>query len=135
MSNSPETPGAQNVVIENVTPDSMKINVNGEVKEIKNGLEELKSLLQNLNLENFKSGDKIYNIGTITNATFSAEIGKKTFNMYLCRKLTEALRDYSPDAKAFLDNIKEADKADWESQGRYTRKANNLYHLRFLLVF
>jgi hypothetical protein len=124
MSNSPETPETQNVVIENVTPDSMKVNVNGEVKEIKNTLDELKVLFKSLNVENFKSGDKIYNIGTITNATFSAEIGKKTFNMYLCRKLTEALRDYSPDAKAFLENIKEADKADWESQVRYTRKAN-----------
>lgn len=124
MSNSPETSGAQNVVIENVTPDSMKINVNGEVKEIKNGLEELKTLLKNLNLENFRSGDKIYNIGSITNAVFNAEIGKKTFNMHLCRKLTEAIKGYSPDAKEFLDNIKEADKADWESQSRYTRKAN-----------
>lgn len=125
MSNSPETAAEQNVVIENVTPDSMKINVNGEVKEIKNGLDELKTLLKSLNLENFKSGDKIYNIGSITNATFSAEVGKKTFNMYLCRKLTEALRDYSPDAKVLLEKtIKEEDKADWEKDSRYTKKAS-----------
>ena len=123
MSNSPETE-VPNVVIGDVTADSMKVTVNGEVKEIKNGLEELKSLLQNLSAENFRSGDKIYNIGTITNAVFSAEIGRKTFNMYLCRKLTEALREYSPDAKSFLDNMKETDKADWETQCRYTRKAN-----------
>lgn len=124
MSNSPKTPGAQNVVIENVTPDSMKVNVNGEVKEIKNSLEELKSLLKDRNAENFKSGDKTYNIGTITNAVFSAEIGKKTFNMYLRRKLNEALRDYSPDTKEFLDDIQEEDKAVWETQNRYTTKAN-----------
>ena len=122
MSNSTD-PAAQNVVIENVTPDSMKINVNGEVKEIKNGLDELKTLLQNLNLENFKSGNKIYNIGSITNAVFNAEIGKKTYNMQLCRKLTEALYNFSPDAKSFLDENK--DKPSWELQGRYFRKANN----------
>ena len=44
MSNSTDPAGVQNVVIENVTPESMKINVNGEVKEIKNGLDELKTL-------------------------------------------------------------------------------------------
>jgi len=124
MSDSPEIPGTAKVSIQNVSPDSMQVNVNGEIKEIKNNLDELKSLLQNVSAENFKSGDKIYNIGTITNAVFSAEIGKKTFNMYLCRKLTEALSGYSGDAKDFLDNIREADKADWETQVRYTRKAN-----------
>ena len=45
----------------------MQVNVNGEIKEIKNNLDELKSLLQNVSAENFKTGDKIYNIGTITN--------------------------------------------------------------------
>ena len=43
--------------------------------------------------------------------------------MLLCRKLTEALYDYSPDAKSFVDENK--DKAAWELQGRYFRKANN----------
>lgn len=124
MSNSPEITPAQNIVIEKVTLDSMKVNVNGEIKEIKNGLDELKVFLKNLNSENFRSGDKIYNIGTITNAVFSAEIGKKTFNMQLCRQLTEAIKEYSPDAKEFLNNIKESDKGDWESQIRYTRKAH-----------
>ena len=93
MSNSPELAGAQNVVIENVTADSMQVNVNGQVQEIKNGLDELKTLLQGLNAENFKSGDKTYNIGTITNAVFSAEIGKKNFNMYLCNKIKQEIID------------------------------------------
>ncbi len=124
MDISPVTPETSDIVIQNVTVDSMQVNVNGEIKEIKNNLDELKSLLQKTSTENFKSGDKIYNIGSITNAVFSAEIGKKTFNMYLCRKLTEALSTYSADTKDFLDNIKEADKADWETQVRYTRKAN-----------
>jgi len=117
-------PETSDVVIQNVTADVMQININGEIKNIKNNLDDLKALLQNMNTENFKSGDKIYNIGSITNATFSAEIGKKTFNMYLCRKLTEAISVYSTDAKDFLTNIKDADKADWETQIRYTRKAN-----------
>ena len=124
MDTSTGTPATSEVVIQNVTADGMQLNVNGEIKEIKNNLDDLKSLLQNINAENFKSGDKIYNIGSITNATFSAEIGKKTYNMYLCRKLTEALSAYSADAKDFLANIRDADKADWETQIRYTRKAS-----------
>ena len=124
MPTSSELTENKNVVIENVTSDKISINVNGEVQEIKNGLEDLKSLLQKLNAQSFQSGNKIYNIGTISNATFNAEIGRKTFNMFLCRRLTEAIQDYSPDVKIFLKNIKEEDKSDWETQSRYTRKAN-----------
>ncbi len=124
MSDLPGTPVTAEVSIQNISPDSMQVNVNGEIKQIKNNLDDLKSLLQNVSAQNFKSGDKIYNIGTITNAVFNAEVGKKTFNMYLCRKLTEALSVYSGDAKDFLSNIRDADKADWETQVRYTRKAN-----------
>ncbi len=122
MDNLPAQPGNQQIVIENVTADNMLVNVNGELKNIRNGLDELKSLLQGIQAESFKSGDKIYNIGSITNATFSAEIGKKSFNLFLYRKLTEAIQEYSPDAKSFLDKLKEADKASWETQSRYTDK-------------
>src|ERR1700733_4486265 len=115
MDTSPVTTGTSDVVIQNVTVDSMQVNVNGEVKQIKNSLDELKSLLQKVNAENFKSADKIYNIGSITNAVFSAEIGKKTFNMYLCRKLTEALSVYNADTKDFLDHLKDSDKPGWEA--------------------
>ena len=123
MSNPTEPTAKQDVVIQNVTNDCIQVNVNGEVREIKNGLEELKTLLQNLNADNFKSGNKIYNINSITNATFSAEIGKKTFNMQLCRKLTAAIQDYNSDAKQFLKSIKKADQDKWETQNRYTSHA------------
>ena len=44
----------------------------------------------------------------------------KTFNMYLCRKLTEAISIYSEDANEFLsDSIDDADKDNWETQKRY----------------
>lgn len=131
---SSETTSNQAIVIEKVTADSMQVNVNGQVQQIKNGFEELKSLLRGLEAENFKSGDKIYNIGSITNASFSAEIGKKTFNMYLCRQLTEAIQEYNPDARSFLENIKEADKADWETQSRYTRRASGYIIASFVGV-
>lgn len=123
MTNSTGTTANQDVVIQNVTNDCIQVNVNGEVQEIKNGLEELKALLQKLNADNFKSGNKIYNINSITNATFSAEIGKKTFNMQLCRKLTVAIQDYNPEAKQFLKSIKKADADNWETQNRYTSHA------------
>ncbi|MEO5683295.1 MAG: hypothetical protein ABIQ88_11680 [Chitinophagaceae bacterium] len=122
--NNPTAEASPTVIISNVTADRMSVNVNGEIKEIKNGLDELKLLLKNISAENFSAGSKIYNIGSISNAVFNAEIGKKTFNMHLCRKLTESLRPYSASAKMFLDNMRETDKPDWETQSRYTRKAN-----------
>ena len=43
-----DSPGTADISIQNVSPDSMHVNVNGEIKEIKNNLDELKSLLQNV---------------------------------------------------------------------------------------
>jgi hypothetical protein len=124
MNNPAAAAENRTVTIDNVTAERMSVNVDGEIKEIKNGLDDLKLLLKDISAESFKSGGKTYNIGMITNAVFNAEIGKKTFNMYLCRTLTEALRPYSVNIRMFLDNIREADRADWETQSRYTRKAS-----------
>lgn len=68
-------------------------------------------------------GDNTINIGSITNAVFGTEAGTKPYNMYLCRKLTEALRDYNPNVKEFLNRIKEADKTNWETIPRYYKIA------------
>lgn len=40
MSASPETPGTAEISIHNVTIDSMQVNINGGIKEIKNNLDE-----------------------------------------------------------------------------------------------
>ena len=111
------TPDRQDTVIEEVTPDSMKIKVNNEITEIKNTFDEMKLFFEKLNIKDFTSGGKIYNIGTITNAVFSNEIGKKTLNMFFCRQITEAIKEYNPDAKKLLENtIKEPDRKNWETK-------------------
>ena len=43
-----DSTGANDIGIQNVSPDSLQVNVNGEIKEIKNNLDELKSLLQKM---------------------------------------------------------------------------------------
>ena len=43
-----DSTGANDISIQNVSPDSLQVNVNGEIKEIKNNLGELKSLLQKM---------------------------------------------------------------------------------------
>jgi len=43
-----DSTGANDISIQNVSPDSLQVNVNGEIKEIKNNLDELKSLLQKM---------------------------------------------------------------------------------------
>ena len=43
-----DSTGANDISIQTVSPASLQVNVNGEIKEIKNNLGELKSLLQKM---------------------------------------------------------------------------------------
>jgi hypothetical protein len=43
-----DSTGANDISIQTVSPASLQVNVNGEIKEIKNNLDELKSLLQKM---------------------------------------------------------------------------------------
>lgn len=90
MSNSDIT-GNANIVIQDVSNSTITLNVNGEFQELKNGLDELKKLLQDLNAENFKSGDKIYNIGSITNANFGYLMGQAGSDKSLPSELAQNL--------------------------------------------
>jgi hypothetical protein len=60
-------------------------------------------------------GDTIYNT-TVT----APETKNRKYNLYLCRKLTEALGNNNiPKVKTFLNIIRPADKENWETQLRY----------------
>jgi hypothetical protein len=70
-----------------------------------------------------QQAEKIVNITSAQNVYLGAETINKPFNLYLCRKLTEALSEYKPDVKDFLDNIDDGDKANWETDPTYSTPA------------
>ena len=78
-----------------------------------------------------QQAEKIVNVGTnvgdiiqsTTNIYNKAE-DKKPMSRLLCRKLIEAIQDYSVEVKDFLENtIDEKDKNDWESRFEYLQPA------------
>lgn len=70
-----------------------------------------------------QQADKIINVTSAQNVYVGAETINKPFNLYLCRKLTEALSEYKPDVKDFLDSIDDGDKANWETDPTYSTPA------------
>ena len=76
-----------------------------------------------------QNASQIYNVGTINNAVFTTDTVIKTYNLYLCRNLTEALSEYKPKVKEFLGKMKQTGKTDWEKDQRFTKIAfENITH-------
>ena len=117
--------GGPNVVIQAASDNTLTLNVNGEVREIHNRLDELKTLLQNLKVQNIQYADKIYNIEHINEANFGVVTSNRVFNAVLTRELIGLLRDRPPIAR-FLSSIPEADKAAWECVRTHLREAQGL---------
>lgn len=113
------------VVIQASSADTLTLNVNGEVQEIRNQLGELKTLLQNLKVQNIQYADKIYNIEHIDEANFGIVTSNRVFNAVLTRELIELLRD-RPKVARFLGSIPDEDKANWECVRTHLREAQGL---------
>lgn len=112
------------IVIQEISSEKIKLNVNGEVKEIQNQLAELKDLLGNLKVQNIQYAEKIYNIEHIDEANFGFVTGKKAFNEALTKRLMEALKPYNEVAQRFLERV--ATIPDWETQSRIGDKAKEI---------
>lgn len=72
--NKADIQGNQNIVIQAVTDSTLTINVNGELKEVKNDLAEIKKMMQSLQNQHIQYADKIYNIDDINEANFGTII-------------------------------------------------------------
>ncbi|MEY4905042.1 MAG: hypothetical protein RLZZ292_2857 [Bacteroidota bacterium] len=68
MNHHATTEGNHNIIIQGVTDSTITLNVNGATQEIKKKLDTLLGLLQQQ--KTFQVADKIYNIGSISNANF-----------------------------------------------------------------
>lgn len=132
MLNETNLQGHQNIIIQGVTDSVITLNVNGESREIRNELAELKRLLQNLKLQKLQYAEKIYNIEQITEANFDFVTGKKAFNETLSRLLIEAISSHSMAAQRFLERV--AAIPDWEAQVRISDKAKEIIAYSFVGV-
>ncbi|MCB9272807.1 MAG: hypothetical protein H6564_02135 [Lewinellaceae bacterium] len=120
------------IIIEDVKESTIAVNVNGDVREIRNELAELKALLQNLKVQNVQYAEKIYNIEHINEANFGFVTGKKAFNELLAKELIEAIRPHSLAAQRFLNLV--AATPGWESQPHISAKAKEVIAYSFVGV-
>lgn len=117
--------GAPSVLIQTAGEGTLTLNVNGEVTEIRNQLGELKSLLQNLKVQNIQYADKIYNIEHIDEANFGVVTSNRVFNAVLTRELIELLRE-RPKIALFLNSLPEEDREHWECIRTHLREGQGL---------
>ena len=116
--------GNQNIIIQDVKANSIILNVNGDVKEIRSDLADLKNILQQLQVQTFRRGKNVYNVEQIDEANFGFLIGKKSFNEWLTIKLILALKPYNNIASRFLEKVSKI--PDWEKQKRISNKAKEI---------
>ena len=106
--------GNQNIVLQGVTGSTITLNVNGEVHELRNDLEELKSMLQKLQASSVRWQDQDFQTETLTRENFSFLTSRKAFNETLVRKLLVALAPYRDRAEKVLAKVESKGK-NWAS--------------------
>jgi ferritin len=122
----------QNILIQEVSDSTLTLNINGEVKEIRNELAGLKELLQNLKVQNVQYAEKIYNIEHINEANFGFVTGKKAFNETLTKELIYATREHCTASRRFLEKVKNI--PDWENRVNISDKAKEIIAYSFVGV-
>lgn len=71
MKDETKIPGNKNIVIQSVSAGAITVKVNGEVREIRNEVGALQNLIEAQGQTTFQAGEKIYNIGEISEAQFT----------------------------------------------------------------
>jgi len=132
MPTETNTPGTHNIVIQNISDSTITLKVDGEVREIRNQLAELKALLQTMQVQKVQYAEKIYNIEHIDEASFGFVTGKKAFNEHLTKALIEAIKQDCPPAQRFLEKVAAID--GWETQMRISDKAKEIIAYSFVGV-
>ncbi len=124
--------GNSNIIIQGIGEDTITLNINGEIREIQNQLDELKTLLQSKKVQNVQYAEKIYNIEQINEANFGFVTGKKTFNEHLTKTLIEVIRPHSERAQWFLKHA--AKRPNWEGNLDISKKAKAIINASFVGV-
>ncbi len=131
MSNS--TDNNSNVLIKEVSADTMTLLINGTEQKINYQLPDLQKLMQSQNVTNITYENKVYNIGHINEANFGVVISNKIFNGVLTKKLISLFRQ-NTKAQLFLNNLPEEDKDDWEGKRQPLKEAQSIIEEGFIWV-
>jgi DNA-directed RNA polymerase subunit L len=124
---------SENIIIQDVSENSMTLDVNGEVRTIQNQLSELKEILKSQNISNVTYENKIYNIEHINEANFGVVTSKKVFNGVLTKELMLLLKDHEIPHE-FFDNLPTEDKENWESKRQFLKDAQGILEDSFVWV-
>jgi len=125
--------GNYNIVIQDVSKSTIKIEVNGELLEIKRQLTELKALLKKYGTQDVQYAEKVYNIDHIDEANFGIALSNRDFNGVLSKELIEVIKEKNA-TKEFLKNIPSEDKNNWESVRNHLKEAQRILESSFVWV-
>jgi hypothetical protein len=120
------------VHIQSIQPEVITLEVDGEIKEIRNQLDELKGLLQNLEVQKVQYAEKIYNIEHINEANFGFVTGKKAFNELFTKSVMQSIQTHCTPAQKFLSRVENI--PHWEQQARISDKAKEIIAYSFVGV-
>lgn len=85
--------GDNNIIIQNVTGSTITLEVNGKPQEIERKLDKILAFFEQFAAQNMQVANKIYNIGTITNANFDFIVEQfnyqKQFPAHLAQNLSQ----------------------------------------------
>lgn len=122
----------KNILIQSINDTSLVLNINGEIREIRNQLEELKSILGEQKVQTIQYAEKIYNIEHINEANFGIVTGKKAFNEYLTKEVLESIQIHKPRVQEFLKRASSA--PNWQQQERIRKTAQDIICSHFVGV-
>jgi hypothetical protein len=124
----------QNIVIQAVNDHTLTLHVHGELRQVQNEFEEIKRLIQNLNIQNIQYADKIYNIEHINEANFGFLTGKKVvYNRRLTKQLIEAAAKYELPIQNWVAKAQQQ-SLHWEEERRISDKAKEIIAFSYVGV-
>lgn len=81
----------KNIVIQSVTESTIKVEIDGKTQEIEKKLEVLQTLMEQIAAKSVQTENKVYNIGSITNANFGFLMGQAGHDKSLPAELAQNL--------------------------------------------
>ncbi|GGW36990.1 hypothetical protein [Arenibacter certesii] len=83
--------GSNNIIIQGVSESSITVNVDGQLHEVERKLDALQALMEQQATKSVQTADKVYNIGSITNANFGYLMGQAGRDQSLPTSLSQNL--------------------------------------------
>lgn len=121
------------ILIQSVTDDAITLTLDGEVREIRNELADLRALLESRSTQTVQYADKIYNIAHIDEANFGAVTQRIVFNGILVKRLFGTLH-HKAGVQDFLRTLPAEAVNNWEETPEFLRDAQSVVGQNFVWV-